>query len=337
MIIFFYFFITFLVCLLILFFSSNSHFGIDKDFTKPQSIHNSFIPRIMGFSLLLLFFPIYFEINSHGLLQIFFISFIVSFPSLLEDLNIKINPYARTFYQFITLSFFLIYFDNFTLKNIEIFHNISSEYFLFFFTLFALIGFINGLNFIDGINGLLIIYTIIISSSLILISNNQLINHYLIFVIIHLFIMLYFNFPSSQMFIGDFGVNFLAITISLLSINLHNISSDLSLLDDWFVANLFCYPIYEISTSIIRRLINRRSPFYPDKQHLHSLLFEYVRLSTILKHIITTSIIIFIVLFFIILSIYSDIPNMIIFLSQYLCFLVFFLFVRNANGKIKKK
>ena len=332
MIILFYLFITFLTCILILYISSNSHFGIDRDFTKPQSIHNSYIPRIMGFSLLLLFFPIYFELNSQSLLQIFLISFIVSFPSLLEDLNIKINPYLRTLYQFITIFLFLSYFDDFTLKNIEIFHNISSDYFLFFFTLFALIGFINGLNFIDGVNGLLITYTIIISSSIVLVSNNQLINYYLIFVISHLFILLYFNFPNSQMFMGDFGVNFLALTISLLSIYLQNISLDINLHDDWFFANLLCYPIYEISTSIFRRLLNGRSPFYPDKQHLHSLLFANLKLNTTLKHIVTTTLIMLLVSFFIVLSIYSDIPNMLIFLSQYLCFLVSYLIIRKILG-----
>ena len=330
MIFFFYSFIVFLSCLLISYLSINNDFGVDKDFNKPQSIHNSFIPRIMGFSLVLLFFPIFFEINLDILYQIFFISIIVSFPSLLEDFNYKINPYVRTFYQFITLSLFLIYFDNFTLSNIEIFYDIDSKYFLFFFTLFALIGFINGLNFIDGINGLLIIYALIITTSLVLVINDSQINVYLIFIIIHLFAFLYFNFPKAQMFIGDFGVNFLAVTLALLSIYLHNVNSVNILFDDWYVANLFCYPIYEISTSIIRRVLKRRSPFYPDKQHLHSLLFEFINLNTTLKHSISTFFIILLVSFFIILSIYSNISNYLIFMSQYMCLLISHLLIKKS-------
>ena len=62
MIFFFYSFIVFLSCLLISYLSINNDFGVDKDFNKPQSIHNSFIPRIMGFSLVLLFFPIFLKL-----------------------------------------------------------------------------------------------------------------------------------------------------------------------------------------------------------------------------------------------------------------------------------
>ena len=92
----------------------------------------------------------------------------------MEDLNINIKPELRLFFM-LTFTFFLIYFLDIKILNTQLniinkligSHKIISIIFVGLCLLFI----INGCNFIDGFNGLLIIHSIIILSILYFINN----------------------------------------------------------------------------------------------------------------------------------------------------------------------
>ena len=112
---------------------------------------------------ILFFFPfliIFFEI---GLIFIFCASLFLLL-GLLSDTNNLNKPKLRLFFQFTILTFFVLS------QKIEVLptriefidNNFQNTYLSYFFSVFCLLILINGSNFIDGLNGLLLGYVILI-------------------------------------------------------------------------------------------------------------------------------------------------------------------------------
>ena len=142
----------------------------DIEFKKPQAFHK--FPAIRSGGVTILFFLLLFFIfyNKADLLNNYFFSiislsiifFIIGF---LEDIKISTKPLIRLFFLFFLSSFVLFYF------NIEVFKTqvgflnyiiYSNKIFSVIFACLCLIFIVNGCNFVDGFNGLLIIHSIII-------------------------------------------------------------------------------------------------------------------------------------------------------------------------------
>mgnify|MGYP001205945421 CR=1 FL=1 len=139
-------------------------------------------------------------------------------------------------------------------------------------------------------------------------------------------IILLFNYPKSYAFTGDFGCYFLGYLISLLFIYFHNNFAFSNFnLNDWFFANLLAYPAFEILSTVIRRLVNRKSPFYPDNLHTHSLLNKYILQKYKYKKSFVASTCIIIALIFLLLPLFlvdKDYWSIYFFLQ----IIIFFLF-----------
>ena len=142
-----------------------------------------------------------------------------------------------------------------------------------FFTAFCVLIVINGTNFIDGLNGLVIGYYLIVI--IILLNSgfdlnfekNLLINFLFIFVI-----LLLFNF-FNIIFLGDNGSYLLGFLFSIYLINIHSINLNIS---PYFIILLLWYPCIENLFSIIRKIITKVRAINPDNDHLHHLLFSYL-------------------------------------------------------------
>ena len=125
----------------------------------------------------------------------------------------------------------------------------------------------------DGLDGFVILYCILISCFLIYLIHDQNINNFLYVLLLHLVVILFFNFPISNAFLGDFGSYFLGYLFAILFIYIDNSSKLFNYhTSSWLLANLFAYPVFEIFSTIIRRLMTKKSPFYPDNLHLHSTI-----------------------------------------------------------------
>ncbi len=133
-------------------------------------------------------------------------------------------------------------------------------------TLFAVGGFTNALNLVDGLDGLAGSLSLVILASLYYIGhayNDQFIMIVSFFVIISLLAFLLFNWYPASIFMGDSGSLVLGFIISVLSIKAINYVSDTTIL---FIAAV---PIIDTIIVMTRRIQRGLSPFAPDKSHFH--------------------------------------------------------------------
>tara|TARA_B100000767_G_C19769599_1_gene539279 strand:+ start:198 stop:1238 length:1041 start_codon:yes stop_codon:yes gene_type:complete len=227
------------------------------------------IPLTLGF-ILILFSCNFFSADFNTV--IFYLS--IFFLGLLSDLNLLNNAYKKFLCQFIFILTFVISIDltisETRINQLDNLLNYSA--FSYFFTTFCLMILINGKNFIDGMNGLVIINSLLIFFILILTANNYNleldIKLYLNFIYI-LSIMLIFNLLGKS-FLGDNGSFLIGAIIGYLIITFHQNNLAVS---PFFVLLLLWYPAFEILFSIVRKLILKKSPFKPDSYHLHQLIF----------------------------------------------------------------
>ena len=135
---------------------------------------------------------------------------------------------------------------------------------------------VNGANLIDGFNGLLAIHFLIINSIFLLInltSQNESISIVLFSQILIILSFLLFNFPKAKIFLGDSGSYLLGSLIVLNSIKTYELNPQIS---PFFFAGVLFYLFYEVFFSFIRKAASKKSPLYPDKLHLHMLLYRRI-------------------------------------------------------------
>jgi len=255
----------------------------DSEFYKPQAFHSKSTPRIGGlliFIFLTAFLIIFYNKNLF-FYQIVFLGTFFFLLGFMADLNVNIKPEFRLFFMLI-VSFFLIYLLDIRIFNVQLSilnnlinsHKIISSVFVCLCFLFI----INGCNFIDGFNGLLIIHSIIILGILYFInfqnSNIDFIKYLILFSIIVCLSVLFFNFPKAKIFLGDGGAYFLGSIISLIIIEISNLNKIIS---PFFFASILFYIFFEVFFSFFRKIFYlKKSPLQPDKKHLHMLFFKFV-------------------------------------------------------------
>ena len=138
-------------------------------------------------------------------------------------------------------------------------------------TIFAVVGFTNALNLIDGLDGLAGTISIIILGSLWFIGyqNNDLFLMGLPTLIIPaLLAFLIFNWSPARVFMGDSGSLTLGFIISVLSIK------TLEYINPVVVLYLLAIPILDTIIIITRRKKYRQEIFSPDKNHIHHVLLN---------------------------------------------------------------
>ena len=216
---------------------------------------------------------------------------------LLSDLNILTSPKKRFFLQSIIILIFSITSElQVTPTKINFFDNIIQNNVLgYIFTTFCLMILVNGSNFIDGLNGLLLGYFLLILFFLFkldLIIFLDLTNEKYINFILVIFLLLILNLLN-KLFLGDSGAYSLSLLIGFILIKIYNSSETIS---PYFIIMLLWYPCFENLFSIIRKTYYRKkNPLEPDTEHFHQKLFTYCRIKfkmSDLKSNILTSLII---------------------------------------------
>ena len=148
------------------------------------------------------------------------------------------------------------------------------------FTIFVVVGIINAINFIDGIDGLAISISTIFIISFEFFNKNIPEFRYLSFIILGSFIpLIIFNLKKkNKVFLGDGGSLFLGTLISIYTISI--LSNNYIIKDEFdinkilFVISILIYPFIDISRVFILRLVNGKSPFIADKNHIHHLILS---------------------------------------------------------------
>ena len=272
--------ISFFIFLLVSNYSHKIKGGVllDKDFLKPQAFHETPTTRSGGIAVIIslsIFFYIYHLLYSEVLYNYIFVSFSVFSIGFLDDLRINIKPFNRLIIM-ILLLFACIYTLPIKILNVDIpflTSLMSSPLFSSIFVLLCFLFVINGANLIDGFNGLLTINLIIINIILAYININNGNLEFSILIISQIIILLsflLFNFPSAKIFLGDSGAYTMGALAGLNAIITNNLNPTIS---SFFFCTLLFYLFFEVFFSFLRKLLQKKSPIYPDDKHLHMLSF----------------------------------------------------------------
>jgi len=309
---------------------------LDSEFSKVQSFHSRSVLKVGGGFILFFIFLSYLLLNKLLFLRdIFYMSLPIFLFSILEDLKIKINPLIRLIILFIII-FFLVKFFNLKIYSIQFysFDKFLNSYQILnvIFSTLCIALLINGSNFIDGFNGLLGIHSSIIIFVL------SIINYYYgnfdlfflcILFLICLIIFLIFNFPVSKVFLGNSGSYLIGFILAVLVIWTSQ-KTQYHKVYPFFFACLLNYIFFETFFSFFRKIFyEKKNPLYPDKKHLHMLVFA--RLKT---HVKTTLVINFfyLITIFVALFFFKDPGYLkILFILQILFYIMFYLMLVKKN------
>ena len=180
----------------------------------------------------------------------------------------------KTKFFIIMLSTVLLYFDNIVIDDLGVFfgYELSLGWFALPFSIFAVVGFTNALNLIDGLDGLAATVSLIILGSLFAVGYMH--DDLFMMLVAGAFIssllgFLVFNWHPASIFMGDSGSLTLGFVIALLSIKSLAYLPAVSIL---FIAAI---PILDTLVVMVRRKLNGRSMFSADRCHIHHVLKHF--------------------------------------------------------------
>src|SRR6478672_8187451 len=143
-------------------------------------------------------------------------------------------------------------------------------------TVFALVGITNAFNLIDGIDGLAggLGFMSLIALGLFLTLSGQTPVALIAFALAGALLgFLYYNFNPARIFMGDTGSLILGFTIAVLCIHLVRVNTDLPtpLVTNVPVIALsvVLIPVFDTLRVFSLRIGQGKSPFHPDKTHIH--------------------------------------------------------------------
>lgn len=229
------FFFAIVVTIFFIMFSKKTK--ILLEYPDKRKNHSKPVPLVGG--LVLYTWVIYKNINNWNLVESLPIH--IAFAIGLIDDLLEIHYYAKLLFQFL-LGLLFIQSTHFVL-----FGNVAFDKVITFLLFIALM---NAFNLVDGINGLLLALSLIYFAFTLNFSMLQI-----------LFILLLFNM-AEKLFMGDSGA-FLTAYLLLSSDRLPNEAIKIGV--------FFGYPLYEIASSFLRRLVFKQNPFKPDRFHLHHI------------------------------------------------------------------
>lgn len=260
----------------------HQQFSGDVDFSGPQKVHKSAVPRIGGISIAAgLFAAILiktFHLEQQNLGLTLLVCAIPTFAiGLTEDLTKKISVKQRLFFTAISAAC-VVYLLEIKVLSVGlplIDFLFAIPFFGVLLTIVAITGLANAYNIIDGFNGLASMVGIITLLALAYIAyilgDTTIIFLSLVMAgaILGFFI---WNYPLGLIFLGDGGAYLIGFWIASLSIWLCQRHPEIS---PWFALLINGYPIMETLFTIYRRKIHRgKNPGAPDGIHFHTLIYR---------------------------------------------------------------
>ena len=223
--------------------------------------------------------------DCHALLPVIGLMTIMLYVGTMDDI-LSISPYTRLLIE-IAVVLVLIFSNGTSLNS---FHGLFGiwelpNWFAVPLTVFACVGIINAINFIDGVNGLSSGYCIsacVVFAIAFIWAGDQFgaaLSLLSIGALVPFFCHNVFG-RKSKMFIGDGGTMLMGTVMSAFVIEALNgnsvlaskVDSDFGLIP--FALAVLAIPVFDTLRVVAMRIIRRTSPFNPDKTHLHHLLLD---------------------------------------------------------------
>lgn len=252
-----------------------------------------------------------------GQLQYTLCAFIVIFLIGVKDDIMPISPYKKLLGELMAAGIIVLKSD----VKITSLHGLFGidtiyDWFSIILSIFTIIVIINSFNLIDGINGLSGSITTLISLSFgtwfFYIGNNPSTPPALANTSIGLSIMAYslagsivaflkYNFTPAKIFMGDTGALLLGLICSILVIKFIEINQSLVGINPLAISaspavaiGILILPLFDTARVFAIRIWRGRSPFSPDRLHIHHLLVDFG-----FSHMQGTGILVLVTVFFI--------------------------------------
>ena len=267
-------FLTIILSFSLIYLCKKNFFLLNQSGDKHQVFVGKISAPLIG-GVIIFFLIFVFNFNNLDLFFVYIFSiFIIGLLSDLKKLN---SPALRFMLQIFTI-LLAVYFSNIIIVNTRLNfldQLLDNYYFAIIFTSFCILIIVNGTNFIDGVNSLVIGYYIIICLSLLFLEQKGftlLFNYPLQLIITFLIILFFFNL-FNKLYLGDAGAYLLGFLFSIELINFYMQNITIS---PFFIILLLWYPAFENLFSILRKMNLKRSPINPDTNHLHQLVYAYL-------------------------------------------------------------
>ena len=205
--------------------------------------------------------------------------FMIYLIGIASDANYISSARIRLFLQTVCILFCIIL-NDLSIKTLSIGllnQLLDIEIFNIIFLTICLLVLINGFNFLDGINTLVIGNFIICMLSIYYVSDsNKLILDFIIIknLLIVFSVIYIFNFFGKS-FLGDSGTYSMSFLIGILYVNFAY--DNYLVISPYFIACLLWYPAIENLFTITRRLFFSKEISKPDNLHFHHLLFNRIK------------------------------------------------------------
>ena len=242
------------------------------DLPDSRKVHTTAIPRAGGIAMV---FASLLSIIFWAELDAQIISLLVGFGVLLffgiwddrTDLNYKIKFLG----QFVAVVIVVVIGDV-VIRSVPFFGALP-DIIAIPFTVFALVGITNAINLLDGLDGLAGGTTLLSLCVICLLAFQAEGSNVVIICMAvagSIFGFLRHNTYPAQLFMGDTGSQFLGFSTGILAILLtQNVNTAMSSVLPIIILGL---PILDTITVMGQRLYEKRSPFSPDKNHIHHKL-----------------------------------------------------------------
>ena len=273
--------LSFFATYFFLFFSlKNNFFSVLIDYPNSRKKHLNNIPAIGGlviFSVLICFLLLVNILNYNipHVPNFYFLILSVSaffLLGLIDDIY-KLNVFLKLFFQILICLFSVLMIDFIGEFKWPFLSMLNLNYYSFIISLIFMLIVINGINFLDGVDGLLCVVSIFMLLSFLLLNEMNLIFFYMI-LIGSLLAFLIFNKPPAKVFLGDSGSLLIG---SILVLLFFNYSYQNSINNNFFLPIIVLFlPIIDFiyvviirftkPGSIYQRFINI---FSADRKHIH--------------------------------------------------------------------
>ena len=255
-----------------------------KTYQAVQRIHLNETPRLGGFIFILSMISFVAFSNTNDSIQFLKIILIclipIIFMGIKEDLFHNVEPAIRLLALLFVGWLFRVQYTG----PLPILTDIPfiGKLFLLqggisFFYILCMVAVANGMNLIDGVNGLCGAVALSILSALLFLSykTSDIVMLSLIFSVILLIIpFMLMNYPHGRIFLGDLGAYSLGLIVSMLTIILFGRHPEIS---PWGAVLILIYPATEVVFSLLRRMVKGVSIYHADTAHLHLKLFHFFR------------------------------------------------------------
>ena len=256
------------------------------DVPDARKVHQSAITPLGGIGIFAGFvFGCLLTVNFRSAFEFqYFIAatMVIFFLGLKDDILI-ITPIKKFIGQVLT-AFLIIYYGRIQIRSMHGFLGINElpEMFSLILTYFAVIVIINSFNLIDGVDGLA--GSLGLMSSLLFgvyFLNVDMPSYYILAFSLSgsLLAFLIFNFQPAKIFMGDTGSLLIGAINAILVIKFINVASSPDTISPITSSpaigfTILMIPLLDTLRVFAIRIFKRRSPFSPDRNHIHHLLLD---------------------------------------------------------------